>query len=284
MPLRWRPDATYVPDVPNVRRIMPYIMRSKVESVVYFDQKVRFEPMRAFLADLSARTGLKATPTHLMVWALVQTIHRRPRLNRFTAGGRIWQRRGIWVSFSGKKAKSDDHPIITVKRRIEPAWTLEEVIRDLDGAIREGRGDADTHTDKELKLFFRLPSLALMAAAWLLLWLDHFGLLPWAFMKDDPMFASVFLANLGTIDMDPAYHHLFEYGNIPTFVMAGRARNELCVEEDGTTEVRKVIPFRYTFDERVEDGLYCAQSLGMFKEILEDPAAAIARHREEHGR
>lgn len=280
MPLRWRADADHVPDVPHVRRIMPYIMRTRSESTVYFEQKIDVTRTQPFLERFRAETGLHATLTHLMIWGIARTLEQRPRLNRFIAGGRLWQRRGIWVSFSGKKAKSDEKPLITLKRRVDPRWTFEQVVRDVERAVGEGRSDKESHTDKELKLFFHIPHVILWVLAKVIMRLDAWGMLPAWFIEGDPLFASVFLANLGTIDMDASYHHLFEYGSIPIFVLAGRARPELVVNADGSTEVRPLLTLKYTLDERVEDGLYCARSLAIFKAIVEDPEGAGAGHRD----
>jgi tetratricopeptide (TPR) repeat protein len=38
------------------------------------------------------------------------------RMKWFVAGGRIFQRRGIWISFSAKKRRTEDAPIVLVKR------------------------------------------------------------------------------------------------------------------------------------------------------------------------
>lgn len=82
------------------------------------------------------------------------------------------------------------------------------------------------------------------------------------------MFASVFLANLGSIDMEPANHHLYEYGNIPIFVAAGAVRHEAIADDDGVRRERR-LPLRYTFDERIADGLYCASALEELRDLLE---------------
>jgi pyruvate/2-oxoglutarate dehydrogenase complex dihydrolipoamide acyltransferase (E2) component len=45
---------------------------------------------------------------------------------------------------------------------------------------------------------------------------------------------------------------------------------------DGQLVARPMLTLRYTFDERVEDGLYCARALKLFAERVEDPASWIA--------
>ena len=37
--------------------------------------------------------------------------------------------------------------------------------------------------------------------------------------------------------------------------------------------IRPQLVLRYTFDERVEDGLYCARSLQLLAQRIEDPAS-----------
>jgi pyruvate/2-oxoglutarate dehydrogenase complex dihydrolipoamide acyltransferase (E2) component len=105
--------------------------------------------------------------------------------------------------------------------------------------------------------------------------LDHVGLLPGDFIRKDPLFASLFIANLGSIDMDAGYHHLYEYGNISVFMMVGRIHDEVVVGPDGKPTVRPMMTLRYSFDERIEDGLYAARALDIMKKIIEDPAAAL---------
>lgn len=273
--LWWRRDADLVRDVAPLRRVMPLVLRGRNESAVYFEQKVDIARAKAFLDEVRARTGKKATLLHLLLFGIARVLHERPRLNRFAAGGRLWQRRGIWLSFSAKRTKSDEGAVITVKRAIDPGWSFEELVAHIDGDIREGREET-TSTETELKLAFLLPTFLIALALRLLRLLDHFGLLPAFFMRSDPLYASAFVANLGSLGMDAAYHHLFEYGTIPIFCVAGAARPEPVIADDGTVVVRELVTLRYTFDERVEDGLYCLQSLEKLRAFLEDPAAATA--------
>jgi hypothetical protein len=47
----------------------------------------------------------------------------------------------------------------------------------------------------------------------------------------------------------------------------------LFVDEQGKVTSRKICSVKYTFDERIEDGLYCAHSLELLRTMIEDPAA-----------
>jgi len=271
MPFQWRPDGDYVRDLPRARRIMPFIMRKRNESIVFFEQKLDASRTLTFLNEFRSRTGLHATMLHLLIWASGQLLKDRPRMNRFIAGGRIFQRRGIWISFSAKKRKTEDAPIVLVKREIHPAWNFEELVRQIEGGISESRSDKLSTTDTELSLMLQLPVFLIGWLVWLLMKLNHFGLLPGSFIRKDPLFASMFIVNLGSINLDAGYHHLYEYGNIPMLIMAGRSKQEVVVGPDGNPLVRPMMTLRYSFDERIEDGLYGARALEIVKKIIEDP-------------
>lgn len=277
MPFGWRPDGDVVRDVPATRRIMPFIMRTRNESAVYFEQQIPMDKALAFIEKTREESGVKVTLLHLVIWALGQVLRERPRLNRFTSGGRIYQRRGIWASFSAKKGKSDDHPIVVIKKEINPDMGFTELVSGVLESVKEGRSEKKSSTDKELAFFLAWPVFLLSWFIGFAMKLDEWGLLPGFFIRDDPMFASVFIANLGSLKMDAGFHHLYEYGNIPIFVTLGQIKESHSLTKDGSVQTQSLMTIRYSFDERIEDGLYCLQSLGRFQEILEDPESAMAK-------
>jgi hypothetical protein len=272
MPLFRRADGDYVPDVPNYRRILPFIMRTRTESNVLFEQHIDAGPALAFIHRWNAdHPEERISFMHLVVHAIVQTLHERPRLNRFVMGSRLYQRRGIWVSFSAKKAFNDNSPVVAFKQQFDPAQSFAGLTTQLREAVMGGKSDKESHVDKELKLFLRIPAPILRFLVKVLFWLDAWNLLPHFFFADDPLYSSVFIANLGSIRLDAAYHHNFEYGNIPIFVTIGTRNDVPFVKPDGTLGCRKEITLRWTYDERIEDGFYCAQSLEKIRERLEAP-------------
>ena len=73
-------------------------------------------------------------------------------------------------------------------------------------------------------------------------------------IEHDPMYASVFFANLASIGMDACYHHLYEYGSIGIFGVIGRPVTDPGSPTSGPDR-RRTMTLRWTFDERCEDGL-----------------------------
>lgn len=275
MPLP-RFDGTLARDVPPYRRIVPFLMRGRNESAVYFEQTLDLGRAEPFLDDFNARhreRGLRATPFHLLLGALPRVMEEWPHLNRFVSGQRLYQRDGVWLSFAAKKRMDRDAPLQVVKQRFEPDEPFETMVARLAGEVTVARSDARSHVDKELDLFLRLPRFVLSPLVRLVRWLDFYNLAPRLLLESDPMYASVFVANLGSVKLGAAYHHLYEWGNCPIFVTVGTVERAALVDDDGQVAVRTVVRLRYSYDERIEDGFYCARALDRLRELIEDPAA-----------
>lgn len=267
-----RKDGELVRDVPAYRRIMPFLMRGRNESSVYFEQTIDAGPALAFIEAFNREHADRITFFHLLLRGIVRALAERPRLNRFVSGGRLYQRNGIWISYSAKKRLDDDAPLVVMKRRFEASEPFDAMVARMATELREGRSDRKSAVDKELGLILSLPVPIVSRLVGLVRTLDATNLLPHAFIAGDPMFASVFVANLGSLKMDAAFHHNYEYGNIPIFVVIGRVHDAPFVRPDGTLGVRKQVVLRWTYDERIDDGLYCARSLEILKQRLESPA------------
>jgi hypothetical protein len=116
-------------------------------------------------------------------------------------------------------------------------------------------------------LLLRLPVPVIRLAMRGARWLDGLGLLPRAMIDSDPLYASAFVANLGSVGLDAGYHHLWEHGNVSIFCVVGRIQ----ARGDG----RRAIELKWSYDERIEDGLYCAKSLELLRELLGSPEALV---------
>lgn len=255
---------------------MPYIMATRTESSVYLEQDLDLTKALPFIEAFNRASPRRITVFHLFVWAAVKALAARPRLNRFVSGGRIYEREGIWLSYSAKKSLSDDAPIIVIKRKFDPAMSFSAMVESMAGDIGRGRSNEKSHVDKELSILLRLPGPLLALAVKLQRWADAWNLLPGAFIHNDPLYTSLFVANMGSLKMDSPFHHLYEYGNCPLFAAIGRNRTVPVVKEDGQLGTRTICTMRYSFDERVEDGLYCIGSIRMAHKMIEDPLAAGA--------
>ena len=245
------------------RRMMSFLMRGRNESAVYIEQRVDLTRTLPWLERWNqSHPGAHATLFHLYLHALARMLHERERLNRFTVGRRTYQRTGVYLSFAAKKAMSDDAPLATIKRKFVAGETFEQLVTSLTGEIGAARDARPSAMDRELKILLALPGFLLAFLIGLLGVLYRWGLAPKSLIETDPLYTSAFVANLGSLKLDAAYHHLYEHGNCPLFATLGKVTSsELVV--------------RYTFDERVEDGLYGARCLQLIAQRIEDPDQAL---------
>ncbi len=270
-----RPDGELVRDLPATKGIVPYLMRGRNESAVYFEQQVAMRHADSYIREFNvAHPDTPVTIQHLLMWAIAQILDQFPTMNRFVVGGRLYQRNDIWFTYSAKQSLKGKSPLIVIKRRFDPAEPFDEMVRDMQAQLREDRyGGELSPSDKEAALILKFPGVVrriVLAAGRVG---DAFGLLPSSMIEHDPLYASVFFANLASIGMDPCYHHLYEYGSIGIFGVIGRPVPDPGSPTSGPDR-RRTMTLRWTFDERCEDGLVAGYALKRCKQMLEDPLAA----------
>jgi len=272
MPIFGRREGKLVRNASPIRMMMPYLMRGRNEAAVYFTQELDLTKTLKYIEEQNE--GLeekKVSFLQIYLCAIARTLGIRQQLNRFVVGSRLYQRNNIEISFAVKKRFEDSARITTVKISFSPDETLDSLEEKLKGAIQVGRGDKKTGSEVEVGLLMYLPRFVLKGVMWLQRTLDYFNILPYFMIKDDPLYASMFIANLGSIGLDAPYHHLFEYGTIPLFAVIGRIQKTPKFHEDGSFELRDTVKVKYTYDERIADGFYCASSLDILKELIENP-------------
>jgi hypothetical protein len=260
-----RSDATLVRDLPKLRRFMPYVSPGRNASAFYYQHEIDVD---AALAFLDARNATRPADRqislfHLYLRAIQLGMHENPETNRFVAGGRLWQRKGLWLTFSALKELQKGSALVTVKREFPAGETLDAMVDRVLGGLGKRRSGEKTQSDKEIDLALMLPGPLIRLAMWALKTADALGVLPRSMIEPDPLFSSVFVANMGSIGMETGHHHLWEYGTISGFCVMGRIKSR----PDGS----RYVVCSYTWDERVADGLTTGFALSSFKERLENP-------------
>jgi hypothetical protein len=273
MPLFSRPDGKLIPNQSLVRRMLPYLMPGRNESIVYYEEAMDVTQALSFIERWNAEHGpeVKITIFHVLLAAVARAITARPGLDRFVAGGRIYQRNKTEISFAVKKEFKDEAPISTVKLEVMHGEPFADLVARARRLVSWGREDDNKPVDKELKTLFILPGFLLALAVKLARFLDGLNLLPGFMMKNDPMFASIFLGNLGSFGISNAFHHLYEYGTVSLFGAIGEMRKMVFVGPNDQPVVRWGVSVRWSFDERIGDGHYAVASLAIAREVVEHP-------------
>jgi hypothetical protein len=233
-----RPDASLARDIAQMRRIMPYVSPRRNDSTFYLAQEMEVEAALEFLEQRNRERPPERPITlfHLLLRSGSQALALRPGVNRFVKGGRLWQRDGVYMTFSAK--------------------------REID-RLRPARAGVESTSDRETKLLLRLPGFLTWAAIRAADTLDALGLLPRAAIEPDPLFTSLFVANLGSVGHDAGFHHLWERGTCSLFSVMGRIRPG--------PNGRRVMTVCWTYDERIEDGLYSYITIAGIQQRIENP-------------
>lgn len=264
-----RPDGTLIENVHLYRIMMQYAMPTRTESLVYYDLEVQADALLSYIQE--ARQHFHTDVTHCLVAACAVGLQENPEMNRFPSGHRLYQRHGSWITFSMKREKKNKKAkLATVKKQIPDHMTFEQLCAYLSEEIHVQRSDRETYHDKEYSLLTMLPRPLLRFGVNVFRMLDYYNILPGSFIEGDALYTSIFLANLGSIGMKSAYHHLYEWGNCPLFFMVGSVEERPVVEQ-GKVVIRKVIPMRLTYDERIDDGLTASSGIATVQRVLEDP-------------
>jgi hypothetical protein len=269
---RSRPDGDLLRSHPY-RRLFWFITPSRSQATVTYDTAVDVEELLPYLAEAGPAFG--AHLTHAVVAACFTALAEVPRMNRFVTGQRLYQRRGEWLTFSMKRKRLDaDAKLAMVKLALAPGETFADLVRRIDLRITDERTDKVTREDQEYGLFDALPNPALRVIVYAARWLDEHHLLPGWFVEGDGLFTSAVVANLGSLGMAAGHHHLYEWGNCPLFLVVG-AVESVPVVVDGQVVVRRHLPLKWTFDERIDDGLNARKGIDAVVRVLSRPRTEL---------
>ncbi len=276
-----RYDGYRVKNVDPFFLLIPYIMKTRVDSQVFYTDRLEITEIEKFVREhtLTDIPGLKLY--HVMVASMVRLLSQRPYLNRFVAGRKIYARNHISISMAMKRSMSDDADTTTVKPRFEPTDVLQDVVNKFNTAIEQNRTTVnENQTDFTAKLIGGLPGGLIKFTIWFLDGLDKVGLMPKVINKVSPFHTSMFLTNMGSIGIKPIYHHIYEFGSTSVFVAIGKKYIENEIDEQGNVIKRKYIDIKVVADERICDGYYYANSMRMLAKIIKDPETLLEKPKE----
>ena len=231
--LYWnRRDGRLVSGLPLNRRAMPYIMRTRPESAFYFQYDVRLAKTDAFLCDFNAEyPDTPADVLHVALYALRDVYVRYPTLNRFVAGGRIYDRNEIQLSYSSRHAPVSGAPAATIKRSFDPDETFAAMVADmhddLHNAVPEAAG-----VSRVAERLMSTPGITRRVAFGAVHFGNAFGLLPRSYTDGDPLFTSAYFTDLTHTGLPHGYAHLHEHGTCTAVCVLGTPQNR-CRRQPG---------------------------------------------------
>jgi hypothetical protein len=266
-------DGVWLRDEPAMNQIMAYIYPNRADNEAYINEEIDLRPIEAYLAKKNeGREGDRYKYFHVVCAAVAKALILRPKLNRFVAGNRLYQRKYTSVAFTMKKQFSDRSEEGLVMQKFDESSTIDTLFESLLKQIHQIR-DTETqdHTTDAMDKVLKLPRFILNIVMSTLIRWDKKGKVPYDLICEDPNYSSVFLTNLGSIDLSCGYHHLSNWGTCSGFVVIGKKHYAPEYHADGSFEVRPVINLGFTLDERIADGYYYSKSMKLIKHLLAHP-------------
>ncbi|MDO5675870.1 MAG: 2-oxo acid dehydrogenase subunit E2, partial [Propionibacteriaceae bacterium] len=270
-----RRDGKLVKKLPSVRRIVPHLMPTRVESMVYYPSHLDVERMQIWLDEYNATRpeAERVKFFHIFLTAFARLYRQRPELNRFISGRRTYQHSDIHFSFTVKQAMTDEAAEVQAHLKFTGLETVDEVRALIEKALARARDPRKNYSNQLIDVLVHVPGPILGLIARLAFALDAVNLMP-KFLQDAiPMYTSAYLVNLGSLNAEAPFHHLYQRGTASVFVSIGTIRPEPVVDEDGRIVARRRVDVVYTIDERVTDGFYLVRSSQVLQAMFDDPGS-----------
>ncbi len=271
-----RCDGKRVKGLNPFQKILPYIMTTRNSSAIYFMEDIDIEPALHLIRQLNNAAGEKKyTLFHVIIAAIVRVLEEKPHLNRFIHGKCLYERNYVSISFIVKKEFTEDARETDAKIYFSKGETLYSVAEKVDEAIKKAESDELSPDEKEMYIVSAIPGGNRISTALFKL-LDRFNVAPASMIRSDPLYTSIYVANLTSLNLSAPYHHLYEWGTASAFVVMGKMERKMLTRKDGNTVSHRFMNFKITLDERISEGLYFARVIDLFRRILMEPSILCA--------
>lgn len=267
-----RYDGRLVRSLDAFYKIIPFIMKSRVDALVYFDEKIEIDHTEEYIKSQKINSNKNISFLHIVIAAMVRTISQKPGLNRFIAGQRIFARNEILISLSIKKKLNECSPETVVKMKFDSSDTISEIVDKINSALDENKKlDTSNDTDKTAHLFMLCPRVMInLLIGWVRL-LDYYGLMPKVINRVSPFHTSVFITDVGSLGIQPVYHHIYNFGTTSIFISFGKKQKGKYINDNNEIADKRYIDFKVVVDERIVDGYYYASAFKLFKKLVQNP-------------
>jgi len=273
-----RSDGHKLNNVDTIYQLVPYIMKTRLDSQVFFEESLDYSKIEGMLHKLRREGHGNIRTMDVLIAATLRTMAQRPRLNRFVCGSKIYARNSYTVSIAIKRDLSDNGEETTVKVDFDPTDSLFDVVEKMEKVLSDNKQvNSENNTDVFAGVVCRMPSFLLKTVVNFIMWLDRCGLLPKSIIKISPFHSSFFITNIGSIGLKSVYHHLYEFGTTSLFLALGTKEKELVLDDDKVPVEKRVMKLKVVIDERISDGFYNAVSMKVLKRILRAPETLLEK-------
>jgi len=267
-----RRDGHRVRTLPPMQYVAVSIMNKRDDAQNYFQSSVDYGNIEEYIHQ-KREEGLAGFGfLHVLVASFVRTASQKPALNRYVSGLRIFTRYEIILNMMVKKEMKLNAQESAIKVRFAKTDTVYDVYNKMEAAIAKARETGDTtKLDTVARAVNYMPALLLRGFIKLMNLLDFFGLMPKKIEEASPFHGSLFVSNLGSLGIQPIYHHLYNFGNVPIFITFGAKYRKTVINNDGEPEIKNLVDYTVVMDERITDGHYLASALKLMEKTMNAP-------------
>lgn len=271
---RWgdRRDAYLIRDIDPMHFITPIIYPGRCDNEAYISETIDLTNLNEYIRKKNEENpDFKYTIFHAVVTAFIKTVTLRPKMNRFIANSKFYQRKEVTASFVVKKQFTDAAEEGLAFIHGEDSDNIESIHEKIKRQVVMNRSAKKDTTSDSMDLIYKLPHFVSKFVLKCAMIMDRHGVAPRAFVDTDPYYATVLISNLGSIKLKSGYHHLTNWGTCSIFCIVGEKKMTPIFEPDGSYEMHETLDLGITIDERLADGYYYSKTVRLLKKLLENP-------------
>jgi hypothetical protein len=267
-----RRDGYLIRDIDPMHYITPIIYPGRCDNEAYISETVDLTNINKYIEKQNeTETEFKYTLFHVIVTSLLKTCTLRPKMNRFIANEKFYQRNEVSASFVVKKQFTDAAEEGLAFIHAVDSDNLDSIHDKIKSQVIMNRSAKKDSTSDSMDLINSLPHIVSRTALKICMFLDRHGRCPKSFVESDPYYATVLLSNLGSIKLHSGYHHLTNWGTCSVFCIVGEKKMTPIFSPDGSYEMHETLDLGLTIDERLADGYYYSKTVKLLKKLLENP-------------
>jgi len=270
-----RADGRRVRDQKSLNGIMPYLMRGRNESAIYFRKDLDIENAVRLVHAKNASLPSSSEESRYSLFGLIlaaalRTVEDKPELNRFVHRRGLYMHNDISFSFIVKKALTESAEESNAKIYFKPGDSVDRVMERFNTEVKRARSAKPARSDSEIAAVRGIPGAKALVTSWFRL-LDSMNIAPAGMLRSDPLYTSIYFANLGSIGLDAPFHHLYEWGTASVFIVLGRMFQKDVPKSGSEGGTRHFMTMCATVDERISDAIYFAHAASVFQHYLIHP-------------
>ncbi|MBQ8918108.1 MAG: 2-oxo acid dehydrogenase subunit E2 [Oscillospiraceae bacterium] len=267
-----RKDGTLLRDIDSMHLVMPLMYPNRCDNEAFLSERIDLTNVNAWLEQKnSSNPEYKYNLFQIMVTAMLKVLTLRPKMNRFIANCRMYQRNEVSAAFTIKKIFSDSGDEALAVIRSKETDTIDTIHQEIFRQVSLGRSEKVDAGTQSLNMIQGIPGFLLRFVGAVARFLDRRGWMPRSVIAGDPYQSSVVITNLGSIKLHAGYHHLTNWGTCSVFCVIGEAKKRPFHDETGRVQMRDSLDIGLTIDERIADGYYYSKTIRLLKKLLETP-------------